>query len=86
MGAKNPIKIDGWNHHTEDKREAKERSNNMQPIRTKEGRKLTFLTVGSYVIHNFFNVANMQIVKSNSNRRFRTNISRQHNLFLYSRS
>jgi hypothetical protein len=34
----------------------------MQPIVTKEGRKLVLLVVGSYFIHIPFNIANMQIL------------------------
>jgi hypothetical protein len=47
LGAKNSIKIDGWNHHTTNKKEAKERSNDMQLVKTKDGKKLALLVVGS---------------------------------------
>jgi hypothetical protein len=68
------------------KGKAKERPKNVQPVGTKEGRKLILLVVGSYFTHNPFNVTCMQIMKSNSNRRSRTNISCQCNLLLYSRA
>jgi hypothetical protein len=51
----------------------------------REGRKLVPLVVGSYLTHKPSNVANMQIVKSNSNRRSRTSISRQLNIYLYNK-
>jgi len=49
--------------------------NSTQPARTKEGRELVPFVVGSYFTHNLFNVVYMQIMKSNNNRRSRTNIS-----------
>jgi hypothetical protein len=51
----------------------------------RKGRKLVFLMVGSYFTHYPSNVACMQIVKSNSNGRFKTSITLQHNLPLYNR-
>jgi len=59
------------------KRKAKERSKDAKPIRTKEGRKLNPLVVGSYLTHNLFNVTGMQIMKFNSNKRYGTSISCQ---------
>jgi len=46
-----------------------------QPVGTKEGRELVPLLVGSYLTQNPSNVTNMQIVRSNNNRRSKTNIS-----------
>jgi hypothetical protein len=34
-GEKNPIKTDGWNHHSEDKGKAKERPKDAQPAKKK---------------------------------------------------
>jgi hypothetical protein len=51
------------------KGKAKERSKDVQPIATKEGRELVPLLVGSYVTHSPFNVTYMQIVRFNSYRR-----------------
>jgi hypothetical protein len=45
---------------------AKERSKNMQPARTKEGRESVPFTVESYLTHSLSNVVSMQIVKSSS--------------------
>jgi hypothetical protein len=42
--------------------------------KNQKGRKLIPLVVGSYFTHSLSNVTRMQIVKSNSNRRSRTNI------------
>jgi hypothetical protein len=62
------------------KGKAKERLKDAQPARTKEGRELVPFVVGSYLTHNPSNVANMQIVKSNNNKRSKTSISHQCNL------
>jgi hypothetical protein len=62
---------------------AKERLKDAQPTKTKEGRELVPFMVGSYFTHNPSNVANMQIVRSNINRMFKTCISYQCNLPLY---
>jgi len=78
-------KTNGQNRHTKDKRKAKERPKDTQRTGTKEGKELVPLVVGSYFTHNPFNVAYMQIMRSNSNRRSRTNISCQRNLPFYSR-
>jgi len=51
----------------------------------KKGKKLIPLMVGSYFTHGPFNVASMQIVKSNSNGRSKTSIAHQHNLPLYNK-
>ncbi len=52
----------------------------------KKGRELIPLMVGSYLTHDPSNVAYMQIVSLNNNGRSRTNITRQHNFPLYSKS
>jgi len=67
------------------KGKAKESPKDAQPTRTKEGRKLIPFVVGGYFTHSPSNVACMQIVKFNSNKRFRTSTSRQHNLPFYSK-
>ncbi len=51
------------------KRKAKERPKDAQPTRTKKGRELVPLVVGSYLTHGPSNVTNMQIMKSNNNGR-----------------
>jgi hypothetical protein len=61
-----------------DKTKAKERPKDVQPIRTKKKeRALVLLVVGIYFTHNPFHVAYMQIMRSNSNRRPKINISYQ---------
>ncbi len=50
-------KIDGWNHHKEDKKEGKKKSKDMQPTKTKEGRKLIPFMLGIYLTHNPFNMS-----------------------------
>ncbi len=64
----------------------KERQKDARPTRTKEGRELVPLMVGSYLTHNRSNVACMQIMRSNSNRRSITSFSRLRNPPLYNRS
>jgi hypothetical protein len=59
----------------ETKGQANERSKDVQPTRTKEGRKLIPLVEGSYLTHSLSNVTSMKIMRCNNNRRFRTNIS-----------
>jgi hypothetical protein len=68
------------------KRKAKERPKDVQPARTKKGRDLVPLVVGSSFTYSPFDVACMQIMKFNNNRRFNTNISYQHNFLFYSKS
>jgi hypothetical protein len=58
------------------KGKAKERPKDAQPTSTKERRELVPLMVGSYLTYNPSNVACMQIVRSNNNRRFKISISR----------
>jgi hypothetical protein len=48
--------------------------------------ELVSLVVGNYFTHGPFNVTNMQIMRSNSRGRLKTNITYQRNLPLYSRS
>ncbi len=80
---KNPIKIDGWNHHTKDKREGQRKVKKCaQLARTKEGRELVPLVIRSYLTHNPFNVTFIQIMRFNSNSRFRK--ASPANLFFYS--
>ncbi len=45
------------------------------PKNQKKGKKLVPLMVGNYLTHDLSNVAFMQIMRSNSNGRFRTNIT-----------
>ncbi len=58
MKKKNPIKIDGQNHHTKDKREGQKKVKWCVGLqvpnkgRTKEGRDLVLLIVRSYLTHS----------------------------------
>jgi hypothetical protein len=70
-------------HKTKGK--AKERPTNAQTTGTEERRKLVLLVVGSYLTHSLSNVTYMQIVRSENNNKFRTNISHQSNLPIYSK-
>jgi hypothetical protein len=72
--------------HKRQKLKATEKSKDKQCARTKEGKDLIPLTVGNYFTHNPFNVAFMQIVKSNNNKKSKTSISCQCNLPLYSKN
>jgi hypothetical protein len=56
-----------------------------QGTQKKKGRELVPLMVGSYLTHCPSNVACMQIVRFNSNRRPRTSIICQCNFRFYSR-
>jgi hypothetical protein len=57
INAKNSIKINGWNHHTKDKKARQKRPKDMQPARTKERRELVpLVVVGSCFIHSPCNV------------------------------
>jgi hypothetical protein len=67
------------------KGKAKERPKNAPLTKTKEGRKLGPLVIGSYLTHIPSSVAYMQIMKFNNNKRSRRNIARECNLLLYSR-
>ncbi len=71
--------------HGRQNEKAKERSKDEHPTRTKKGRGLVLLMVGSYLTHDPYNVAFTQIVRSNSNGRSKTCITRQCNLPFYSR-
>jgi len=64
---------------------AKERPKDVQLKRAKKRRGLIPFVVGNYLTHSPSNVAYTQIMKFNSNRRSRTNISRQHNFPFYSK-
>ncbi len=64
---------------------AKERPKDALPAKSKERRKLIPFMVGSYFTHSPYNVANMQVVRSNNNRRSRSNIFCQCNLALYNK-
>jgi hypothetical protein len=57
------------------KGKVKEKLKDTQPVGIKKGRELVLLVVGSYLTHNPSNVTNMQIVRFNNNRRFKTSIS-----------
>jgi len=80
---KNPIKTNGWNHHMEDIREGQKKAKKTRMNQRREraspsrGRKLS--------THSPSNVACMQIMTPNSNKRFRTSISCQRNLPFYSK-
>jgi hypothetical protein len=62
------------------KAKAKERSKDTQLARIKERKELVTLMIESYLTHDPSNVAYIQIMRSNSNKSFRTSISYQHNL------
>jgi hypothetical protein len=81
---KNPIK-NRWLEasHGRQKGKAKKHTTHRNQ---KKGEELVPFVVKSYLTHCPFNVTYMQIVKSNSNWRFRTSITYQHNLLLYGRS
>ncbi len=66
----------------ETKQEGQKANNPQEP---KKRRKLIPFGVGSYFIHDLFNVTCMQIVRCNSNGRSRTHIACQHNLPLYNK-
>jgi hypothetical protein len=74
-------KLDGQNHHTNDKSKGQKD----KLVGTKEGKELVAFMVGIYFTHNPFNVTYMQIVISNSGRRYKTNNSCQCNFSLYSK-
>ncbi len=78
---KNPIKTDGQNITLKTKGKAKERPKDTQLVGTKDKGELVPLMVGSYLTYSLSIVVNMQIMRSNSNRRFRTIIS-YHPIFL----
>jgi hypothetical protein len=67
------------------KKKANERPKDKQPAKTKKRKKLVPLMVGNYFTHGPSNVTCMQIMKFNTNGRFRTSITYQHNLFLFSK-
>ncbi len=53
--------------------------------KSQKRRGLIPFVVGNYLTHSPSNVAYTQIMKFNSNRRSRTNISRKHNFPFYSK-
>jgi hypothetical protein len=55
------------------------------PKGPKRGRELVSLVVGSYFIHNAFNVTNVKIMISNNSERSRTSIIYQQNLPLHNK-
>jgi hypothetical protein len=67
----------------ETKREGQKTHNSHEP--KKKGRELISLVVGSYFTHYPSNVTYMQIVRSNTNGRSKTNIIYQRNLPFFSR-
>jgi hypothetical protein len=58
----------------------------VQPARTKIIIIIIPLIIGSYLIHSPSDVAYIQVMRSNNNKRSRTSIFHQQNLPLYSRS
>jgi hypothetical protein len=67
-----------------DKREGQRNGQTMRRhIGTKLGRELVPLLAGSYLTHRLSNVACMQMVRSNGNKRPTTSISCQSNLYVY---
>jgi hypothetical protein len=67
------------------KKEGQKRPKDTQLARTKKGKKLVSLVVGTYFTHGSSNVTYMQIMRFNSNGRFRTSITRQRNLPLHNK-
>jgi hypothetical protein len=76
-GAKNPIKINGWNHHREDRREGQRKAKRHTAHRNQR-REQVPLVVGGYLTHSPSNVTCMQLVKSNNNRRSRFHLVKLH--------
>jgi hypothetical protein len=68
---------------SEGQRKAKRRT---APRNQRKERELVPLEVGSYLTHGLSNVVYMQIVRSNSNKKYKTSITCQHNLPFYSKS
>jgi hypothetical protein len=56
--AKNPIKINGWNHHREDRREGQRKAKTHSPQEPKE-REQVSLVVGGYLTNSPSNVTCM---------------------------
>jgi hypothetical protein len=70
----------------ETKREGQRKAKRHTTCKNQEkGKKLVPFVVGSNLTHGPSNVACMQIVRSSSNGKFRTNITYQRNLPFYSR-
>jgi hypothetical protein len=62
------------------KGKARERPKDTQPTRTKEGKERASMFRGRKLFHHSsFNVTCMQIVRFNSNKRYKTSISHQCN-------
>jgi hypothetical protein len=84
----NPIK-DQWPEPSQgrQKGKAKGKPKDAQPLGTKKrrGRELVPLMGGSYLTHSPSNVTIVQIVRFNNNEMFRTSITYQCNLSLYSK-
>jgi hypothetical protein len=71
-----PKNIDGRNHYKGDKKGRPKKGQKMHNLQeSKKGRELVLFIVGNYFTHNPSNVAYMQIVRSNSNGKSRTNIT-----------
>jgi hypothetical protein len=84
-GAKKPIKTNGKNHHTKNKKEGQRRAKRHVGHKNQK-RERSSPSCGKKLSHPPpFNVTRMQIVRFNSNRRSRTNISRQRNLLFYNK-
>ncbi len=78
--------MDGQNCRKGDKKGRPKKGQKMySPKGPKRKKKLVSLMVGNYFTHNPSNVANMQKMKSNNNKRFRTSIACQSNLPFYNR-
>ncbi len=83
---KNPTRIVCENHHIEDKKEGQRKAKKSAAYKNQRRERTNLFVLGNYLTYSPFNLACMQIVKSNTNRRFRTNISYQHNLPFYNKS
>jgi len=68
----NPIKTDGWNHHMKNKREGQRKAKECTTLRNQRPER--GIPSESYFTHSPSNIVSLQIIRSNGNRRFRTNI------------
>ncbi len=67
------------------KKEGQRKAKRHVVCKKKTREKASPFHVRSYFTHSPFNVTYMEIVRFNSNRRFKTNISHQRNLLFYSK-
>jgi hypothetical protein len=85
LKTKNAKNTNGWNHDMKNKKEGQRKAKRHVVCKKKTREKASPFHVRSYFTHSPFNVTYMEIVRFNSNRRFKTNISHQHNFLFYSK-